>query len=113
MRKIQYMRDWVIKNLDEAFAKQSKYYNLRRRKLTFHKGEFVLSRSHVLSSKAKNISAKLCPKYVGPYLVSRILSPTVYELCDLTHKFVGKYHIQDLKPFIPLDETGLNPQIPT
>ena len=113
MRKIQCMRDWVIKNLDEAFTKQSKYYNLRRRKLRFNKCELVLPHSHVLSSKAKNISAKLCPKYVGPYLVSRILLPTVYELCDLTHKFVGKYHIQDLKPFIPPDETGLNPQIPT
>ena len=95
------MRDWIIKNLDDAFAKQSKYSNLRRRKLRFHKGNLVLSRSRIPSSKIKNISAKLCPRYLGPYRISKLLSPTVYELCDLTHKLVGKAHIEDLKPFVP------------
>ena len=95
------MRDWVIKNFDDAFAKQSKYYNLRRRKLRFHKGNLVLSRSRIPSSKIKNISAKLCPRYLGPYRISKVLSPTVYKLCDLTHKFVGKAHIEDLKPYVP------------
>ena len=108
MEKIQSMRDWVIKNLDDAFAKQSKYYNLRRRQLRFHEGHLVLSRSRVLSSKIKNISAKLCPRYAGPYRVSKVLSSTAYELCDLTHKFVGKSHIEDLKPFIPPNEDPLS-----
>ena len=30
MHRIHSMRDWVIKNLDDAFATQSRYYNLRR-----------------------------------------------------------------------------------
>ena len=101
MDKIQSMRDWVIKNLDDVFAKQSGYYNLRHRKIRFHKGDLVLSRCRVLSSKVKNISTKLNPKFIGPYRISNELSPTVYELCDLSNKFVNKSHIQDLKPFIP------------
>ena len=28
MHRVQSIRDWVIKNLDDAFAKQSKYYNV-------------------------------------------------------------------------------------
>ena len=101
MDKIHSMRDWVIKNLVVAFAKQFGYYNLRHGKLRFHKGDLVLSRCRVLSSKVKNMSAKLNPKFIGPYRVSKVLSPTVYELCDLSNKFVSKSNIQDLKPFIP------------
>ena len=111
MEKIQSMRDWLIKNLDDAFAKQSKYYNLRCRQLRFLERDLVLSRNRDLSSRIKNISAKLCPRYAGPYRVSKVLSPTV-ELCDLTHKFVGKSHIEDLKPFILPNEDPLsNPQV--
>ena len=94
----------MIKSLDDAFAKQSGYYNLRRRRLRFHKGDLVLSRSRIPSSKIKNISAKLCPRYIGPYRISKVLSPNVYELCDLTHKFVGKAHIEDLKSFVSYPE---------
>ena len=112
MNKIQSMRDWVVKNLDDAFARQSKYYNLRHRKLRFHKDDLVLSRCRTLSSKVKKISAKLNPKFIGPYRISKILSPTVYELCDLTHKFVGKSHVEDLKPYLPPnDNLDSNPQV--
>ena len=104
MKKIQSMRDWVIKNLDDAFAKQSRYYNLRRRNVRFYQGDLVLSRCRVLSSKVKNISAKLSPRYLSPYRISKILSPTVYELCDLNHKFIGKSYIEDVKPFVPPKE---------
>ena len=95
------MRDWVIKNLDDAFTKQSGYYNLRHREIRFRKGDLVLSRCRVLSSKVKNISAKLNPKFIGPYRISKVLSPTVYELCHVSNKFFNISHIQDLKPFIP------------
>ena len=54
MKKLQIMRDWIIKNLDEAFQNQSHHYNLRRSQLKFSRGDLVLSRCRKLSSKAKS-----------------------------------------------------------
>ena len=60
----------------------------------------MLIRNRVLSSKEKQFAAKLSPKFVGPYRVSKVLSPVVYEISDLAHKIIGKSHLQDLKPYI-------------
>ena len=100
MKKIQVMKDWVIKNLDAAFQQQSRHYNLRRREMRLFKGDLVLARNRVLSSKEKQFAAKLSPKFTGQYRVSKVLSPVVYEISDLTHKYIGKSHLQDLKPYI-------------
>ena len=97
------MRDWIIKNLNEAFQKQSHHYNLRRRHLKFSRGDLVLSRCRKLSSKAKHEAAKLNPRFRGPYRISNVVSPLVYEISDLAQNFIGKFHIQDLKPFITSD----------
>ena len=63
-------------------------------------GDLVLARNRALSSKEKQFAAKLSPKFTGPYLVSKVLSPVVYEISDLTHKYIGKSHLKDLKPYI-------------
>ena len=100
MKKLQIMRDWIMKNLDEAFQRQSHHYNLRRRQVKFSRGDLVLSRCRKLSSKVKNEAAKLNPRFLGPYRITKVLSPLVYEISDLAQNFIGKFHIQDLKPFI-------------
>lgn len=66
MKKMCTVRDWIVKNLDDAFARQSKCYNLRRREFHYKIGDLVLARSRKLSSKEKNIAAKLCPPFSGP-----------------------------------------------
>ena len=103
MKKIQVMRDWIIRNFDKAYQKQSKQYNLRRRQFHFSLGDLVLNRNRIQSSKVKNIAAKLNPKFVGPFKIIKILSPTVYEIGDLIGNKINKVHIKDLKPFIPSD----------
>ena len=100
MKKIQVMKGWVIKNLDAAFQQQSRHYNLRRREVRLFEGDLVLARNRVLSSKEKHFAAKLSPKFTGPYRVSIVLSPVIYEISDFTHKYIGKSHLQDLKPYI-------------
>lgn len=100
MKKLQIMKDWIIENSDKAFQKQSRYYNKHHRDVTYCIGDLVLSRCRILSSKSKNIASKLNPKYVGPYKVTRILSPTVVELCDLSLNKLGKFHVQDIKPYL-------------
>ena len=53
-----------------------------------------------LSSAVHNVAAKLSPKFQGPFKVSGILSPVVYELESLEDVRVGKLHVKDLKPYL-------------
>jgi hypothetical protein len=86
-------------NLARTFAKQSKYYNLRHREWRCHPGDRVLKRDHPLSSGAKGFAAKLVPKYSGPYTVTNVLSPVVYNLQSPSGQKILRAHIKDLKPY--------------
>jgi transposase InsO family protein len=86
-------------NLARAFAKQSKHYNLRHREWRCHLGDRVLKRDHPLSSGAKGFAAKLAPKYSGPYTVTKVLSPVVYNLRSPSGQKILRVHIKDLKPY--------------
>ncbi|KAH0819470.1 hypothetical protein GEV33_003321 [Tenebrio molitor] len=86
-------------NLARAFAKQSKYYNLRHRERRCHLGDRVLKRDHPLSSGAKGFAAKLAPKYSGPYTITKVLSPVVYNLQSPSGQKILRAHIKDLKPY--------------
>ncbi|KMQ84151.1 retrovirus-like pol polyprotein [Lasius niger] len=100
MERIQALRDWVIENLDAAHQRQAHYYNQHRRDRHFVIGDQVLKRQHVLSSAAHAVSAKLATKYHGPFTVTKVLSPVVYEFTDSEGKAIGKIHVKDLKPYV-------------
>jgi hypothetical protein len=89
----------VRMNLACAFAKQSKYYNLRHREWRCHLGDRVLKRDHPLSSGAKGLAAKLVPKYSGPYTITKVVSPVVYNLRSPSGQKILRAHIKDLKPY--------------
>ena len=95
--------DLVQKQLQLANDKQAKYYNKNRRDLSFVVGDLVVRRNHILSAAAQNFAAKLAPKFTGPCLVKKVLSPVVYELGDVDSHRISKVHISDLKPFVPPD----------
>ena len=101
--KIQAMRDWVTENLDNAFMRQSKHYNLRRRQVRFRKGEFVFAKGRMSSSKAQGVAAKFFQKFVGAYKIHKVLSLTVYVLSSLKGEPIGKSHVGDLKPYVVLE----------
>jgi len=103
MRGLRTLYDWVDENVERAYRKQATYYDLKRRNVAFQIGDLVLKRHHVLSSAAQNIAAKLSPKFHGPFRINRMLSPVVCEIVSMNGDFVGKVHVQDLKPYhIPL-----------
>jgi transposase InsO family protein len=91
--------EFVRVNLARAFAKQSKYYNLRHREWRCHLGDRVLKRDHPVSSGAKGFAAKLAPKYSGPYTVTKVLSPVVYNLRSPSGEKILRPHIKNLKPY--------------
>ena len=56
----------MTKNLANANEKQAKYLNINRREVTFDAEDQVARRNHVISSAAKDFTAKLAQKFVDP-----------------------------------------------
>jgi transposase InsO family protein len=98
LQKLKDIYELVRINLGRAFSTQSRQYNLRRREWRCHVGDKVMKKENPLSSAVKGFAAKLAPKYSGPYTVSKVLSPVVYDLKTSTGATLRKIHIKDLKP---------------
>ncbi|XP_046810064.1 uncharacterized protein LOC124420627 [Lucilia cuprina] len=91
---------FVKDNLHRATNSQAKYYNLRRRDWSPRKGDLVLLKSRVLSKAIDFFAAKLAPKFEGPYVVTKYISPVIVHLADVnTKKDRGTAHIKDLKQY--------------
>lgn len=99
LEKLRDIYKLVRLNLSRAFTVQSRHYNLRHREWRCRLGDRVLKREHPLSSGPQGFAAKLAPKFSGPYVVCRVLSPVVYNLKDATGKRVSRVHIRDLKAY--------------
>lgn len=90
----------VGQKLNLAYQKNANRYNLRRRPLEFQENDKVLRRNFPQSSAVKEFSAKLAPKFCGPFSISKKISKAIYQLRDEKGKSLGTWHISDLKPFI-------------
>lgn len=86
--------------LTKAHEKSKKHYNLRRRREKFQLRQKVWRRNYVLSDASKKFTAKLAPKFVGPFVISNVVSPWTYELTDTAGKR-SIWHIKDLKAHPP------------
>ncbi|XP_054272912.1 uncharacterized protein LOC128993175 [Macrosteles quadrilineatus] len=91
--------DSCRQNLRRAFQRQSKYYNLRRREVQYHRGDQVMRRLHVLSSAAEAIVGKLAPKFQGPCTVVKRVAPNMYEVKDEGRRETHVVHVKDLKTY--------------
>lgn len=63
----------IRENLENARGKQAEYYDRTRRELTYSEGDYVWVDNEDLSGKARRI---------GPYRVTRQISPVTYRLRD-------------------------------
>lgn len=95
----------VRKRLDQAQARSQRTYNLRRRDVRYDVGDKVWRKEHLLSNAANYFSAKLGPKFSGPYIISKRISPWTYELADDRGNHKGTWHVKDLKPDHPRELT--------
>lgn len=89
----------VSDRLKAAHEQNSKRYNLRRRPVTYKVGDVVLKRNFTQSDAANYFSAKLAPRYVGPYVIAEQISPLVYTLADMNGKKIGRWHVTDFKKY--------------
>lgn len=91
----------VTKRLKTAYEKNRVLYNLRHRQDSFTVGQRVWKRNYVLSDASKNFTSKLAPKYSGPFLISKIVSPWTYQLKNESDRDQGIWHAKDLKSHPP------------
>lgn len=77
--------------------RQEKYHNSDKLIPQVQVGDKIYYPNRKLSSKAKNYSAGLVKKYLGPVIVKRMISPLVVELQNDTGKSLGAHYIPDLK----------------
>jgi len=90
----------ITRHLQNVHAKTKQRYDVGRIHSPFKVGDTVLYRAHTQSSKTKGISAKLNLKWVGPFVVEKVLSPVNVQIHD--EKDVGHLrvvHVSQLKPY--------------
>lgn len=91
--------------LHSAYERNSKYYNLRRRNISFNKGDLVWRHNKVLSQAAIKYTAKLAPRFVLSKVHEKV-SNVVYELIDLDGTKTGRWHIKDMKPYLGQEDVS-------
>lgn len=91
--------DGIKRKMVKAGERNKKYYDLRRREVTFQIGDKVYRRNFPQSDAANFYAAKLAPKFLGPFVVFKRISPWIYQIKDLDNNFRGQWHVKDLKPF--------------
>ncbi|KAJ9519051.1 hypothetical protein QJQ45_003519 [Haematococcus lacustris] len=87
--------------LQRAIDKQKQQADKHRRHLEFNVGDKVLLSTATLNLKTPSNSAKLQPRYVGPFKVLTKISPVAYKL-DLptTIRITPTFHISKLRPYL-------------
>jgi hypothetical protein len=88
----------IANRLQTAHEKNKRVYDLRRRPVDYQPGQLVWRRDKSLSDAVGHYTAKLGPKFVGPFKIARKIGYGTYELTDDTGTKRGHWHVQDLKP---------------
>jgi len=66
--------------------------------------EKVLVRAQPTSDAAVGVTAKFIKPYEGPYIISRVIPPSTYELSTTSGDVRGEFNKKSLKPY--LDESS-------
>ena len=86
-------------NISKAQMNQAKYANQHRRELESWKiGDRVMLSTTNLKTLGR--APKLCPSYIGPFEIVRVLSKLTYEIkLPANMKIHPVFHVQYLKPY--------------
>ncbi|XDV25879.1 hypothetical protein PO909_029711 [Leuciscus waleckii] len=97
---IREAQDHARSVLDENHDKRKKYYDKRRRPVSYSVNGLVRIKTHPRSDALANFTAKLAPLYAGPYQIAQKLSEVNYRLIDAsTGADAGVFHVVNLLPF--------------
>ena len=93
--------DEIASRMKRACARNQKYWNARRRVVEFSEGAQVLRKHFTLSDAAQGYSAKLAPRWIGPFTVTKREGEVSYRLSDAQGRDDGVWHVEQLKRFLP------------
>lgn len=101
-------------NSDKAHDKQKFYHDKERRDANFKPMELVLIKSH---SIPRGDSKKLCPKWEGPFLITKIIQfgengQVGATLFDIKKRTIKRRPIQDLKKFYEISDSEIYDELP-
>lgn len=99
-QKLEDILQKVRRSTKNAKQRQARYYNLRRRDVKFQLHDLVRKEFKGFSSAINKGTAKFFPRYVGPFEIVEVLSPTQYGLSQLDGKNVGCWHVSQLRPYV-------------
>lgn len=88
----------VRTRLDKAFERSRTTYNLRHRNVKYEIGDRVWRKNYPQSDAGQYFTAKFAPKFLGPFVISKRVSPWAYELKNLDGRPAGTWNVKDLKP---------------
>lgn len=111
--KKEKLRKLVQQRLLDAYNKNSKYYNLRRRHVSFVPGQQVFRKNFVQSDKAKSFTAKLAPKYIGPFTVVKQVGTRGYLLSNADGVTDGPWHVEHLKGYAEVSAVSAGDDTPS
>jgi len=104
------LREWdeaLIKareNIRKAQQRQQQNADKHRRELVFKPGAQVLLSTENLRSQMVG-APKLLPRFIGPYSIKRVVSPTAYELIlPSAMRIHPVFHVHLLKPYLNSEE---------
>lgn len=97
-KEIETLYKKAVDNVIKAKARQSHTYNLRRKPSQYVIGSLVWKKNFPQSSKINDVTAKLLPKWIGPFRVTKLYSESQVHLEDLKGKDVGRWHVDLLRP---------------
>ena len=71
-------REQVLRHTEDYQKKTTRYYNQKVKPMSYRPGDLVLKK--LLLARKNPAHGKLGPNWEGPYIISRIVKPSNYEL---------------------------------
>uniref|UniRef100_A0A8C4RS94 Integrase catalytic domain-containing protein n=1 Tax=Erpetoichthys calabaricus TaxID=27687 RepID=A0A8C4RS94_ERPCA len=107
--QLENLKDMVKERLVHSKAKQARFYNKRRKKVTYSEGDRVWLRTHYISKASSRFTSKLAPKWFGPATILKQLGPVNYQVQWQTDSNMktDTFHVTNMKPYYaPMEGLG-------
>ncbi|CAG7832806.1 unnamed protein product [Allacma fusca] len=98
-KKLKEITEYVQICIERAHQKEKFDYDKHHRQVKFKVGDKVWVRNHPISSAEEKKTAKLYPKWIGPYIIMDILTPVSYKLHISDRRVLESQHVHNLKPY--------------